>query len=192
MSSSVGFIWVNLYSLELTAAKTAQNSPELNIRFIDSCFQGSVVLYLGVVPRGLAQKGSKKKQGSLKVAEDLNAVFLLNMQQILRKTVIKSIFGQFLIITTIVHFGLRSFEIDFFIMSCCYLLQERRKVKKSGGDSKGQLISEAVYSRVPNTTVGNPYSFFGACPSYMALLGTSLLLNFKKISFLHFYSELLA
>ena len=49
-----------------------------------------------------------------------------------------------------------------------------------------------VYSRVPNTTVGNPYSFFGACPSYMALFGTSRLLNFKKSSFLHFYSELLA
>ena len=48
------------------------------------------------------------------------------------------------------------------------------------------------YSRVPNTTVGNPYSFFGACPSYMALFGTSRLLNFVKSSFLHFYSELLA
>ena len=48
------------------------------------------------------------------------------------------------------------------------------------------------YSRVPNTTVGNPYSFFGACPSYMALFGTTRLLNFKKSSFLHFYSELLA
>ena len=48
------------------------------------------------------------------------------------------------------------------------------------------------YSRVPNTTVGNLYSFFGACPSYMALFGTTLLLNFKKSSFLHFYSELLA
>ena len=49
-----------------------------------------------------------------------------------------------------------------------------------------------MYSRVPNTTVGNPYSFFCACPSYMALFGTSRLLNFKKSSFLHFYSELLA
>jgi len=49
-----------------------------------------------------------------------------------------------------------------------------------------------TYSRVPNTTVWNPYSFFGACPSYMALFGTSRLLNFKKSSFLHFYSELLA
>ena len=49
-----------------------------------------------------------------------------------------------------------------------------------------------MYSRVPNTTVGNPYSFFGACPSYMALFGTSRLLNFVKSSFLHFYSELLA
>jgi hypothetical protein len=49
-----------------------------------------------------------------------------------------------------------------------------------------------TYSRVPNTTVGNPYSFFGACPSYMALFGTSHLLNFKKSSFLHFYWELLA
>ena len=46
--------------------------------------------------------------------------------------------------------------------------------------------------RVPNTTVGNPYSFCGACPSYMALFGTSHLLNFVKSSFLHFYSELLA
>ena len=49
-----------------------------------------------------------------------------------------------------------------------------------------------MYSRVPNTTVGNPYSFFGAWPSYMALFGTSRLLNFKKSSILHFYSELLA
>ena len=49
-----------------------------------------------------------------------------------------------------------------------------------------------MYSRVPNTTVGNPYSFFGACPSYMALFGTSRLLDFNKKSFLHFYSELLA
>ena len=48
------------------------------------------------------------------------------------------------------------------------------------------------YSRVPNTTVGNPNSFFGAFPSYMALFGTSRLLNFVKSSFLHFYSELLA
>ena len=48
------------------------------------------------------------------------------------------------------------------------------------------------YSRVPNTTVGNPYSFFGACPFYMALFGTSRLLNLKKSSFLHLYSELLA
>ena len=52
--------------------------------------------------------------------------------------------------------------------------------------------AQIIYSRVPNTTVGNPYSFFGACPSYMALFGTSRLLNFKKSSFLHFYSELLA
>ena len=50
----------------------------------------------------------------------------------------------------------------------------------------------ADYSRLPNTTVGNPYSFFGAFLSYMALFGTSRLLNFKKSSFLHFYSELLA
>ena len=49
-----------------------------------------------------------------------------------------------------------------------------------------------TYSRVPNTTVWNPYSFFGACPSYMALFGTTRLLNLKKSSFLHFYSELLA
>ena len=55
-----------------------------------------------------------------------------------------------------------------------------------------QKFMVAKYSRVPNTTVGNPYSFFGACPSYMALFGTSRLLNFKKSSFLHFYSELLA
>ena len=54
------------------------------------------------------------------------------------------------------------------------------------------LVFSIYYSRVPNTTVGNPYSFFGACPSYMALFGTSRLLNFKKSSFLHFYSELLA
>ena len=47
------------------------------------------------------------------------------------------------------------------------------------------------YSRVPNITVGNPYSFFGAFPSYMALFGTSRLLNFMKSSFLHFYSECL-
>ena len=48
---------------------------------------------------------------------------------------------------------------------------------------------KGVYSRVPNTTIGNPYSFFGAAPSYMALFGTSRLLNFMKSSFLHFYSE---
>ena len=54
------------------------------------------------------------------------------------------------------------------------------------------LAKATMYSRVPNTTVGNPYSFFGACPSYMALFGTSRLLTFKKSSFLHFYSELLA
>ena len=46
--------------------------------------------------------------------------------------------------------------------------------------------------RVRNTRVGNPYSFFGAFPSYMALFGTSRLLNFMKSSFLHFYSEFLA
>jgi hypothetical protein len=57
---------------------------------------------------------------------------------------------------------------------------------------KLQGKSKVTYSRVPNTTVGNPYSFFGACPSYMALFGTTRLLNFKKSSFLHFYSELLA
>ena len=31
-----------------SAALTAQNSPELNIRFINSCIQSSVVLYLGI------------------------------------------------------------------------------------------------------------------------------------------------
>ena len=31
-----------------SAAPTVQNSPELNIRFIDSCIQWSVVLYLGL------------------------------------------------------------------------------------------------------------------------------------------------
>ena len=54
------------------------------------------------------------------------------------------------------------------------------------------ILTTSNYSRVPNTTVGNLYSFFGACPSYMALFGTSRLLNFKKSSFLHFYSELIA
>ena len=58
-------------------------------------------------------------------------------------------------------------------------------------DLEGINLS-CTYSRVPNTAVGNPYSFFGAWPSYMALFGTSRLLNFKKSSFLHFYSELLA
>ena len=57
---------------------------------------------------------------------------------------------------------------------------------------KNRKIEKSQYSRVPNTTVGNPCSFFGACPSYMALFGTTRLLNFKKSSFLHFYSELLA
>ena len=52
-------------------------------------------------------------------------------------------------------------------------------------------VHERSYSRVPNTTVGNPYSFFGAFSSYMALFGTRLL-NFMKSSFLHFYSEFLA
>ena len=37
-------VWINFFS----AAPTAQNSPELNIRFIDSCIQWSVVLYLGM------------------------------------------------------------------------------------------------------------------------------------------------
>ena len=53
-------------------------------------------------------------------------------------------------------------------------------------------LGEVRYSRVPNTTVGNPYSFFGAFPSYMALFGTSRLLDFMKSSFLHFYSEFFA
>ena len=48
------------------------------------------------------------------------------------------------------------------------------------------------YSKVPNTTVRNPYSSFGAFPSYMILFGTSRLLNFMKSSFLHFYSEFFA
>ena len=46
------------------------------------------------------------------------------------------------------------------------------------------------YSSVLNITVGN--HFFDVFPSNMALFGTSCLLNFKKSSFLHFYSELLA
>jgi hypothetical protein len=36
------FCWIFF----LSAAPTAQNSPELNIRFIDSCIQWSVVLYI--------------------------------------------------------------------------------------------------------------------------------------------------
>ena len=51
---------------------------------------------------------------------------------------------------------------------------------------------EYTYSRDPNTTVGNTYYFFGAVPFYMALFGTSRLLNFMKSSFLHFYSEFFA
>ena len=54
------------------------------------------------------------------------------------------------------------------------------------------FLRKLMYSRVPNTTVGNPYSFFDVFPSYMALFGTSCLLNFMKSSFLHFYSEFLA
>ena len=53
-------------------------------------------------------------------------------------------------------------------------------------------MNQFTYSRVPNTTVGNPYSFLGAFPSYMALFGISRLLNFMKSSFLHSYSEILA
>ena len=54
-------VWFNLYGGKavghdlkssilffLSSAPTAQNSPELNIRFIDSCIQWSVVLYLGL------------------------------------------------------------------------------------------------------------------------------------------------
>jgi hypothetical protein len=42
----VAYLWQ--FAFFFSAAPTAQNSPELNIRFIDSCIQWSVVLYLGI------------------------------------------------------------------------------------------------------------------------------------------------
>ena len=41
------------FSLQPRLPKTAQNSPELNIHFIDSCIQWSVVLYLGLYKKRL-------------------------------------------------------------------------------------------------------------------------------------------
>ena len=40
------------------------------------------------------------------------------------------------------------------------------------------------YSRVPNITVGHPYSIFGAFPSYIGLFGISRLLNIFIQNFL--------